>query len=275
MARHEITLKRIVYDTPQMTHVAVRRDLEYAASDDGPLTLDLYLPATVEPDPGPDRALAAVIIVGGFADVGVPLTLGCTSKEMEMTISWGQLLAASGMIAIAYTKRDPALDLVRLIQYVRAHARALAVDPDRIALFAASGNAPTALSLLMRGAPVRVACAVLECGFTLDAPGATGVAEAAGTWKFANPTAGKSVDDLRDDVPLLVVRAGGDQFPHLNEALDRFVGGCLARDLPLTVINHAKAPHAFDLFDPSDGSRGVVRDILWWVQRRTGTIPTP
>jgi len=92
------------------------------------------------------------------------------------------------------------------------------------------------------------------------------VADAARTWKFVNATAGKSVADLRADVPLLVVRAGGDQFAGLNHALDRFVAGALARDLPLTVVNHAGAPHAFDLFDPSEASRLVIQQILWFLR---------
>jgi hypothetical protein len=37
--------------------------------------------------------------------------LGCRFKEMAMSVSWGQLIAASGMIAIAYTNREPAADL--------------------------------------------------------------------------------------------------------------------------------------------------------------------
>src|SRR5262249_10345025 len=123
MARHEITYTRVVHEIDGMTSAAVDRDIEYATSAAGPLTMDLYRPRDTAAVPHP-----AVIMVGGFPDVGVTLTLGCTSKEMEMVISWAQLIAASGMIAIAYTKQDPSGDVVRLIDYVRTHAASLGVD---------------------------------------------------------------------------------------------------------------------------------------------------
>jgi hypothetical protein len=36
----------------------------------------------------------------------------------------------------------------------------------------------------------------------------------------------------------------------------------LASNLPMTVVNHANGPHAFDLFDDSETSREVVRQML-------------
>ena len=80
--------------------------------------------------------------------------------------------------------------------------------------------------------------------------------------KFANPVAGKSVADLRPDLPLFVARAGQDEFPHLNETLDRFLAHVLARNLPITFVNHPTAPHAFDLVDDTETSREIVRQIL-------------
>ena len=64
------------------------------------------------------------------------------------------------------------------------------------------------------------------------------------------------------DVPLFMARAGADQCPNLNAALDRFVAVGLQRGLPLTLINLPRAPHAFDLFDDSDLSRHVVEQAI-------------
>jgi len=266
MARHEVTLKRAVYEIEGMTRAVVRRDIEYAASDAGSLAMDLYRPH----DAG-DSPLPAVIIVGGFRDAGMTQTLGCAHKDMEMVISWAQLIAASGLAAIAYTKQDPADDLARLTAYVRAHGSQLGVNSERIGLWAASGNVPVALSLVMRDSASAIACAALAYGFMLDIGDSTIVADTARAWRFANPVAGKSVADLRSDVPLLVVRAGADQFAGLNDTIDRFVAGAVARDFPVTLVNHAGAPHAFDLDDPSDRSRAVIRTILAFFQEHLGT----
>jgi hypothetical protein len=49
---------------------------------------------------------------------------------------------------------------------------------------------------MRKDASAYVRCAVLSYGYTLDADGATGVADAAGQFGFVNPCAGQSVEDL-------------------------------------------------------------------------------
>ena len=61
---------------------------------------------------------------------------------------------------------------------------------------------------------------------------------------------------------MFVARAGREQFPGLNDALDHFVGTALARNLPITLVNHHSGPHAFDIDDDSDASREIIRNLL-------------
>jgi hypothetical protein len=171
------------------------------------------------------------------------------------------LLAASGVVGILYTNRDPEADLDAVLDDVRAHATMRGVDETRIGILATSGNVPLALSLLMRRGG-SLSCAALLYGFTLDLDGSTAVADAAAQWGFANPAAGKSVADLPAAVPLLLVRAGQDQFSGLNAMLDRFVARALEINLPVTVVNHATGPHSFDLLDDSDASLGAIKAVL-------------
>jgi acetyl esterase/lipase len=96
----------------------------------------------------------------------------------------------------------------------------------------------------------------------LDLDGSTAVAKAAKKWGFVNPAAGKSVADLPRDLPLFIVRAGRDETPHLNEALDAFLAKALAANLSITFVNHADAPHAFDVMLDSETSREIIRNIL-------------
>jgi acetyl esterase/lipase len=124
-----------------------------------------------------------------------------------------------------------------------------------------SGHVPNALSLLMR-ARQSVACAVLCYGYMLDLEGSTSVADAAAMFRFVNPCAGRSVADLPVDTPLFIARAGHDETPRLNEALDRFVTAALAHNLPITLANHAAGPHAFDIIQDSAASRQIITQIL-------------
>jgi hypothetical protein len=51
-------------------------------------------------------------------------------------------------------------------------------------------------------------------------------------------------------------------MPGLNDALDRLVSKMLTWNTPVTLVNHASGPHAFDLFDDSDISREIIRQTL-------------
>lgn len=261
-----VSKKRVVYTMPGMDGVTVRRDDVYRVTDEGALTMDLYYP----PDAKSGARLPAVVVVAGFPDPGVQKHVGCKFKEMGSSVSWGQLVAASGMVAITYTNREPAADVDALLQHVRQNATSLGIDENRIGVWASSGNVPLALSVLMQGSSDYLKCAVLCYGFMLDLDGATGVAEAARQWGFVNRCAGKSVSDLPKDLPLFIVRAGQDQFPHLNDAVDRFVANALTSNLPLTFVNHASGPHSFDLFDDTATSREIIRQILAFMRFHLG-----
>ena len=257
--RHEMAMKKVVYEAPGAEAVTVRRDVEYRADESGPLTMDLYLP----PGAQSGARLPAVLFVIGYSDLGAEKLLGCKFKEMESYISWGRSVAASGMVGITYsTRQDPAGDVHAVLRSIRENAATLGIDENRIGLWASSGNGPVALSALMQEGKDRLACAALCYGVTLDLDGSTGVAEAQAMFRFANPSAGKTVEDLPRELPLLLVRAGRDETPRLNEALDRFVAKALAANLPFTLVNHATAPHAFDILEDSEASREVIRQVL-------------
>jgi dienelactone hydrolase len=259
-ARHPIALKKVVYEIPGMASAVVRRDVPYRTAGEATVTMDLYYPSAA----ASGATWPATVAVLGYPP-REPNPLGCAFKEMEWSVSWGRLIAASGIVAIFYTNRNPEADLRTLLGHIREHAESLGIDRRRIGLFATSGSGPLALSALIaeRGG---LACAALCYPLTLDAGGSTAVAESAAKWGFVNPTAGKSASDLPRDVPLFVARAGQDEFPHLNEALDRFVADTLARDLPMTMVNHAGAPHAFDLVHDSDATREIIRQLLRFLQ---------
>ena len=235
-ARHPITLKRIVRSLDGMEQVEVTRDVAYHED----LKLDVYHPRRSS-----DGLAPAVVIVAGYPDVGVPLTLGCNFREMEFVVSLAQLIAASGMSAIAYSTSAPARDAGRVVDFIGRNGAGLRIDAGRIGLWAASGNVPVALGLLMEKRPC-IRAAVLSNGYTFDVSGMTAVADAAATYRFVNAAAGRSVRDLSAAVPMFIVRCGHDDAG-LNEALDRFVSDAISENLPITFVNHATAPHAFEI----------------------------
>lgn len=234
------------------------KDLAFIAADGDGLVMDFYYP-----EPRAERS-PAVVIVHGYNDVGFERMLGSRFKDSAWTVGWGQKIAASGMVAIAYTNRQPLADAHALFQHIRENAAALGVDENRIGIFASSGHGPVALSLLMSDR--RLKCAALLYPYAMDLDGSTAVAEAQKMFKFDNACEGKSIDDLPAESPIFIARAGKDQMPRLNEALDRFVARALARNMPVSFVDHAEGPHAFDLTDDSEMAHEVIRGVLTFLR---------
>jgi hypothetical protein len=265
--RADLAAKTVLYTMTGVDDVIVRRDQPYKTTEDGALTMDVYYP----PESASATRLPAVIFGYGYSDVGYPNMLGCTFKEMGMNVSWARLFAAAGLVAIVYGNRQPVEDVTDVLRSIQDNAESLRIDRHRIGLWAESGNVPLALSLLMPPGHGYLRCAAFSNGFMLDLDGKTGVAEMQRTYHFANPCEGKSVDDVRSDVPMLLVRSGQDQFPGINESLDNFLIHALRRDLPVTLVNHQGAPHGFELYLDDARTYEIVRQILGFMRFHLST----
>lgn len=245
----DFTSMQLVHTIDGAADIAVERDHVYT-TDQGPLGFDLYRPPhATTPSP-------ALVFVSGLPDPGVVAMLGKPLKDWTSYVGWARMVAASGIAGIAYTNREPA-DIAALLRHLRANAGPLGIDPARIGVWACSGNVPTALGSIARE---RLACAALLYGYMLDLDGSTSVADAAAQFYFAVPPV--SLDDLPREMPMLLVRAGRDTTPGLDATLQRFVAAARARQLPVTLIDHAEAPHAFDLVDDTPATHAVIEQVL-------------
>src|SRR5262245_56705149 len=252
-AVREIAKKTVKFQIPGMDAVSVRRDLVFRASSGAEVLMDVYYPSPAsQPVPVVVLPLAYPDPAAGVRAFG-PLT------------SWARLIAASGMAAVISGNESPADDSYALIAHLRADAAALGVDGERVGAFAASANATVALSMLVRDRQMK--CAALMCGYTMDLNGATAVADSARQFGFVKACAGKSVDDLPAAVPILFVRAGQDQFPGLNAALDTVIAQALSRNLSISVVNHAAGAHGFDVDEDTVMSRAIVEQVLTFLRR--------
>lgn len=246
----EVARKQVVYRIQGMDDVPVRRDIVYKTTAGPALLMDIYYP----PEARPGTRVPLVVIILGFPD---PESGG---RMFGPLTSWARLIAMSGMAAAIYGTSTPAEDVHDVFAYLRENAAPLGINPRRIGVYAASANVPVGLSLLMRDADCR--CATLLCGYTFDVEGSTAFAEASRQYGFVNATAGRSIDELPAGVPLFVLRAGREHSPGLNAALDQFAARALARNLPLTFVNHATGAHAADMDDDTDATRRIVRQVL-------------
>jgi len=259
--KSDLSSDTLAYSLPEMDKVTVRHEV-YLAVGDKPLTMDIFYPPII----GKDETLPVVIFVMGFADSS-PVTKG-SLKDLSAYISWGRLTAASGLIAVTYQTEHPD-DLEKLIAYIRKNAINLSMDRGRIGLWSCSGNCLTAVSFAMNESLGNLKFAVFYYGLMLTpdnwlrkeinalcAPLGCYAAEL------------KDVTRLRSDLPLLIVRAGRDSVPYVNDSIDHFVDAARAEGIPLTRIDFENGVHGFDEKQKSDPRSGeIIKQTLDFMKK--------
>ncbi len=253
----EMLRMRVVLRVPGMDATRVRRDLVYRTVAGQALRMDVYSPA------GTPRARPAVVLVHGGP---IPRT---GAKNMGVFVSYGELLAASGFVAVTFDHRfvaperlpDAREDVAAAVEHVRTEAATLAVDPDRLALWVFSGGGPLLAAPLRERPPWLRALVAYYAALDLGQP-PPGVADTLGPERRRQFSAVESLgEDARSAPPILVARAGLDH-PWINGGVDRFVQQALARGATLDLLTHPGGRHAFDVLDDDARSRQIIQRTL-------------
>jgi acetyl esterase/lipase len=251
----------VFYRLPDMDKVHVIPNLKYTDMEHPHLLMDVYVP----PDLGPqERRPVVVFIHGGAGPEHGP-------KDWGFFQSWGRLIAAAGMVAVAFTHRfspppqsrlvEAASDVRTAIDYLRSNAKSFQADGDRIGVCAwSSGGALLSALLIERPAFVRCLVAFYAM-LDLQQYAPAGDAAALQFFKGFSPIASLP-EDASTLAAMLIVRAGRDQIPLLNEALDRFTAKALAANAPITVINHPLGVHGFENQQDDARSREIIRGVI-------------
>jgi acetyl esterase/lipase len=235
----------MVHSIPGMDRVERQRDLVYKTLPSGDLLMDVYTSAG-----GADAILPAVILVHGD---GPPDWLK-DIKDWGQYVSWGELLAASGLVAVTFNHRstadwtridDASSDVDDLVALVRTRANSWHIDSNRLAIWVASAGGYLGAQAAIRNRP-SVRCLVIYYG--LMAPTLPGV-------DLERYSPAGHLDEA--DLPIFVARAGLDR-PKLNETLDRFTGAAMAAGLDVELHNHAAGRHGFDVLDPGPRSSEII-----------------
>jgi acetyl esterase/lipase len=247
--------KRVIYELPGMKEVT-KRNVVYDSDNDVPLTIDIYYPPNL---PG-NSQLPAVIFVFGYPNSVILERFGIKLKDAGQYVSWGQLAATSGIIAITYETTQPEKDIHSVLAYVRKNANTLQIDSDRLGIWACSANLPTAL-LLMIDASTTIKCSVLYYGNMFDGNGSHEMEALANRIGAAYPCKAQSVDNLSQEMHLFVVRTGEDN-PQRNQSIESFICEATKRNLPLTFMNYSDGQHAFDVENDTVRSQEIIKSTL-------------
>ena len=258
----EMIRMRIVYTVPGMDAVSVRRDLQYKTADGQLLHMDLYSPH------GERRPRPAVILIHGG-----PIPRG-GAKNMGVFRSYGELLAASGFVAVTFNHRflaparlaDAAADVADLTAHVRENAVSFGVDPQCLALWAFSGGGPF-LAPALRERPSWLR-AVVAYYAVLDLQQLPQSESELNAELLRNFSVIRSLgEDARSAPPILIARAGLDSA-WLNAGIDRFVQAALEKRATLDLLNHPEGRHGFDILDDDARSKQIIARTLEFLRSR-------
>lgn len=253
----------LVYHVNGEDKVRVRKDITYRTDPDA--RADVYEP--------PNKVAGAktpivVLIHGSVPKVPV------LPKDWGLFQGWGRLLAASGLVTVAFNHRlgypNPFMieaddDLARLLTYLRGHAADFGGDPERMCLASYSGGGPL-LSRYIREQLPAVRCLVAFYS-VLD------IRDAEPHPKFMKPdqlamfSPAVQVDAHAATMPpMFVMRAGHDRIPALNTWMETFLNTAIKRNAPITLMVHPTGAHGFENTTDDERSREIIKASITFMR---------
>jgi len=249
--------KRLVYHVPDMENVIKHEGIVYYSKEGVSLKFDLYKPPNIEKD----KKLPLVILMNGYPDDTIKNWFGVTLKDLGILISWAELIASSGMIAVKYESQKSPNETDTLIKYLTKKADTYSIDLNRIAIFGCSANTLIELSL-MQNSSYHFKCAIFYYGILLtpDQKFFNSIDSAAKELGFYWTNL-RAVKKFPQEVPFLIVKAGKDARV-IKETTDYFVSEITKSDIQFTFINYPDGQHDFDVLDDTPTSRDIIKQTI-------------
>jgi len=250
--------ERVVLVLPGMDSVPVLRDQITRTGH----MLDVYQPADARVG---DRRPGVVFVPGDG-----PEDVIANAKDWRQYDSWGRLAAVSGLAGVTINHRSTnrqtnlggaAEDVDAAFDWVREHAAEVGIDGDRLAIWTCSAGAPFALRTALRDRPHFLKGIVafypvmdLRSERSRIAPEVSDAVLAEFS-AVCNLEAGGSLP------PIFIARAGKDS-DSINRSIESFLSAAVAAGVALNFVNHPSGRHAFDVRDPDERSRQIIRQTL-------------
>ncbi|MFH1809422.1 MAG: alpha/beta hydrolase, partial [Pseudomonadota bacterium] len=255
--------KPVLYTLEGMENAERQRDIVYRKDGPVELRLDVYRPA------GASEPAPAVLLIHG----GGPEFFIRDAKDWRLFETWAQLLTARGLVGVTFNHRGSsdyagldveAADVQAAVDYVRAHAAELGVDPDRLALWAFSAGG-VYLAGAVRDRPDYLKALVgYYAVMDLDAVDSL-LAKTVDDAMRARHSPSKQLGQGERTVPpTLLVKAIKDRAM-INQSIDAFVQAAALAGQAVQVWSHDEGHHGFDVMDNDAQTRDLIRRSLDWV----------
>lgn len=253
----------IALDLPGTDAVTIRRGLDYTGTAHRRKRMDVYLPM----HGGRPHPVVVLVHTATRSDLDIPPT------EWNNNISRARLLAASGFAVavfnheLRYYPMRPQLhapDLLRVLEYLRAHAPELGIAADRTCITAYGDGAPL-LSTFMQESPPQVRCLVMFYPLVdIREPRFVAADEPEETKSAYSPLIQLARHAARVP-PLLILGAARDAADNVADLqrMERVARGFQAR---LELRMHPGAA-AFDVAEPNAATTELLQNWLQFLRQ--------
>jgi len=226
---------------------------------------DAYLP-----QPPPAHPPPTVILVHGD---GPPEFLD-QARLWGQYRSWGALLAANGLAAIAFDHgsshgrtRIPSVvaEIQALLDAVDRDGPRLGIDATRKAVWSGSAGVPLGIVASLDQPGVR--CQIAFYGpmyLRTDATRTEDSAPAADLEAYSPIT---HLERLGASFPPTFIAKAGLDRPGINDSIEAFVAQAEQLSVPVTLLTHPDGRHAFDVLDDDDRSREIIEAAVDFMLR--------
>jgi hypothetical protein len=208
------------------------KPMEGATEREERLYMDVYYP----PDFNFEKKLPAVILYSDHR----------TMIDRGSNISWAQLIAASGMVAITYQGTvESEQDFVDLAHYIKKKESYLAVNSRKIGVLARSAGIVKfagTLSTRIEDIPLRIRCAVCRIG------------------RVPEPS------EFRPDFPVLILNAGQGHEGY-KESVERFAENAGKFGIDYEILDYVEGVHNFDVHQDTSRSKEITKQTIAFYQK--------
>jgi predicted esterase len=250
-----IAKKKICFPIPENMDITVHKDIIYTHPGRLQLGCDIYSPAQK------DTPAPCVILFQGDA----PDFILKDSRNWGIFQSYGRLLAAHGITAVAFTRRssqnekrynDAEEDITALMDFIQVHASSYNIDKDRIILWTFSFGALLGISWAL----------------PRPKPYIKGIVSYYGLLASKNPRH-SPVDNLGTmkslDFPILLAK-GEKDMQRIKQSNDLFYTIAKNKSIDITFLSHESGGHSFDVLNDNERTREIIKETLEFVKKCAG-----
>lgn len=268
---NEILKKRIVYEVDDMNDIKAYKNIVYKNVNDKKLNMDIYIPKVINTN----LKYPAVILVHGDG----PAEILENIKDSGQYVSLGQLIAASGFIAITFNHRssygltrmsDVGTDIEDAISYVKENADKFQIDKNNLGLWAISAGVPYGTSVVLKNIQSCIKCLVIYYGYLDLQHRKEEVSDDITEEELKEFSPITYLSIVKNEIPPLLIARAGLDYAVINKSIDNFIYELLRQNIDFNLYNHSKGEHGFDLKNDNIRTYEIIKRTIEFLKEYLG-----